>query len=707
MFESYFTGEYNMSFKDLSLAIKYNSSKCDVIEEFYNPVLAKTVTYKRAVGYFSSKILVEYVRSLKSLIKNEGKIQLLISPFVSVEDFSVIKEATNINEYTKSIIDSLFNQFLVDSDVVLTSSQLFLLLVEKGYLEVRIAIPVKESGLFHEKVGVFKDNEKNIITILGSNNETHQAVRSNYESFHVFKSWIEGQNDYCNENERDFDFYWNKKDDDLKIMSLSEALSEEVFRRFQTSKSPDELFGEIELPTIFSEPPKSNHYLPFRPYGYQKQAVDKWLELKKGIFKFATGSGKTKTAIYLMNQLRIRRPKNVFVIVVPDKTLVNQWAYELLDLKYDVVKCFSEEDSWITKFRDKVDIFSTDQESHSYIVSSADTFFSSRFQNILKLLKGDFLFIADECHSLGTEKRLNNLPKVEMKLGLSATPELFHSEEKTNSLLNYFGGIIAEYSLEDAIFDGKLVGYYYYPILVSLSFDEKEKYQELTRKIVKMSGKDTDKPRDSYDEALDMLLFQRARIVYGTVEKLHKLDELLPTLKNKEKLLVYCGATSYDESMTNRVYQDATTQLSEVNVLLDKHKIRAAKYTADENGKERKRNIELFQKGTLNTLVAIKCLDEGVNIPEIERAIIISSSSNPREFVQRRGRLLRKHGNKKYSEIYDMVVIEDEIGYESLNRKELARVKEFSSIAINKNELMDKFEDLFNQYLLEESDNNG
>jgi superfamily II DNA or RNA helicase len=696
-----------MSYRNLEISIKYNSSKGDVIEEFYNPVLEETKDYKRAVGYFSSKILIEYVKSLKSLISNGGTIKLLISPFVSFDDFSAIKETDNVTEYTRNIIDNLFNKFLTESTITLTSSQLLLLLVEKGILEINIAIPVNESGLFHEKVGVFKDLEGNVLTILGSNNETKQAVRNNYESFHVFKSWVEGQNEYCAQNEKDFDLYWNKQDDALKILSINEALSKGVFRKFQTDKTLDELFDDLELPKVINETPSTYKFLPFKPYEYQKSAVEKWFETKQGIFKFATGSGKTKTAIYLMNELKIRRSKNMFIIVVPDKTLVNQWADELTELHYEVVKCFSDENKWKTKFRDRVDIFSTGMETHNYVVVSIDTFYSKDFIKILSLLKEDYLLVVDECHTLGTDKRLSSLPKASMKLGLSATPELFQSEEKTKILLDYFGGIIAEYSLEDAIKDEKLVGYYYYPIIVSLSEQEKETYMEITRKIVKIIGGDTDKPRDSYDEALQMLLFQRARIVYGTVEKLYELDRLLPTLSNKEKLLVYCGATSYSESMTENVYKDSTTQLSEVNVLLDKHDIKAARYTADENGKERRKNIDLFQKGTLNTLVAIKCLDEGVNIPEIERAIILSSSTNPREFIQRRGRLLRRSGTKKFAEIYDMVVLEDESGYESLNRKELTRVQEFASIAINKDEILEKFDSLFNRYIIEEGEENG
>ncbi|QMS85111.1 DEAD/DEAH box helicase family protein [Candidatus Xianfuyuplasma coldseepsis] len=621
--------------------------------------------------------------------------KLLISPIVTETDYLAMKESLNISDYIKGVMDRQFHDFLSGDKITIASSQLLLMLIEKGNLEVKVAIPKDIPGLFHEKVGIFKDTNGNIVSILGSNNETKLAVTKNHESFHVFCNWIQGQEIFCEQNESDFDEYWNKRNENLNIYSLEESVSKHVLKQFETGESIDDLYGIITI----DEDPKPQDFLPFSPYDYQKAAVKAWLNGYQGIFKFATGAGKTKTAIYLMHLLKEIREKNIFLIVVPDKTLVYQWSQEIKDLGYSVLQCFSDNSKWFPEFNDIVDIYNVSETGNDYIVSSIDTFFSDRFQKVLQKLNNDYLLVGDECHTFGTEKKLHNAPKPDRILGLSATPELFFSESKTNRLLEYFGGIIYEYGLQEAIADEKLLGYTYHPIEVSLNLDEKDRYRELTHRIVKLIGHDVDSPSDAYDKALEMLLFKRARIVYGAVEKLHKLKTLLPELESNRNLLIYCGATSYDKSFQDDSYSDSITQLKEVNITLKNLDIPSAQYTQSESGRERQDSIKLFQAGTLKTLVAIKCLDEGVNIPEIERAIILSSSTNPREFIQRRGRLLRTHKNKTHASIYDMVVLDFEQGFEGINRKELERVFEFSKIAMNKEDLIRKYSRLFDTYL--------
>jgi superfamily II DNA or RNA helicase len=439
--------------------------------------------------------------------------------------------------------------------------------------------------------------------------------------------------------------------------------------------------------------------LNFTPYDYQENAVKSWLEIQNGIFKFATGSGKTKTAIYLMHKLKKIYPKNFFIIVVPDKTLVYQWSNELLELQYSVTKCMSDMPNWYNKLYDVIDIYLNSLSVNEYVVVSADTFFTSRFQKLIEKLNENYLLVVDECHMLGSERRLDMLPTPKMRLGLSATPELFFSVDKTKRLLNYFGGVIAEYSLEQAIRDGKLVGYEYHPIFVKLSRDEKERYKEITKKIVKILGYDEEGPKDKLEKAAEMLLFKRARIVYGAEEKLYKLQELLSTFSHFHHLLIYCGATSYKFDYAENTNQDSETQLNKVNEIVKNMGIVSVQYTQKENARERENAITQFKSGTVKTLVAIKCLDEGVNIPEIETAVILSSSSNPREFIQRRGRLLRKTSEKEKAVIYDMVVLEEEKEFHSMNKKEIERVYEFSSIALNREQLFKKLDKEFNLYI--------
>jgi superfamily II DNA or RNA helicase len=687
-----------MNYKKLELKVKYRSGRDNLLNDFYKPVLGLTKNYSRAVGYFSSEILKEYIKSIEKLVKKGGKIKLLISPFITQSDYNQINSNEDYLPETRKLMDSMFQKY-VNNEEYYTSAKLLLLLIRMEVLEINVAVPKNDLGIFHEKMGIFEDFEGNIITILGSNNETKNAISNNHESFHVFKNWIEGQKQYCYENSLDFKEYWSKENQNLKIYSLQESISNDVLIKFSTNETVDDLYQKL---SINDGSTSRYNTLNFEPYDYQKNAVEKWLEVKRGIFKFATGSGKTKTAIYLMHRLESLNTKNFNIIIVPDKTLVYQWSEELNDLNYNVLQCFSDNYSWYRNLYDTIECYTFSNTSNEFVVVTIDTFFTDRFQLMLKKLNNEMLLVYDECHTLGTVNKLKKLPKSSMKLGLSATPEIFYSEEKTDLLFEYLGGIISEYSLKNAIKDNKLVGYNYYPIIVGLSPDEKEEYNKLTRKIVKILGVDDEKRIIEKDNRAEMLLFKRARIIYGAIEKITKLREVINQINKVEHLLIYCGATTYNEDFKEHIYKDSNTQLEKVNELLLEMGIINVKYTQSESSNERKRAISLFKKGTVDTLIAIKCLDEGVNIPEIQQAIILSSSTNPREFVQRRGRLLRKFGNKKQADIYDMVVINEEHGYDSLNRKELQRVKEFSSIALNRSIIENDFQQLFNKYLKEE-----
>lgn len=679
-----------MGLSQLNIKLKYKSIDDDILKSFYIPVLSESKYYYRAVGYFSSSILVEYAKGLKTFIKNNGKMKLIISPYLTSSDYTELHDEFN-NQKTKFLINSMFQKFLKNDDVVVASSKLLIMLLKNGCLEIKVAEPKNKAGLFHEKIGLFYDDIGNRVAISGSNNETGSAVLFNHESFNTFCSWKLGQDEYIDQHEYDFNSYWNREYKNINIIDLSEAIDKELLKKFDTNETVDDLYNII----FKDEQIISN--LGFRPYDYQKEAVNMWLLNEMGIFKFATGAGKTKTAIYLMERLKTKYDKLFFIIVVPDKTLVNQWAEELEEYRLNTLRCFSGTKNWEVRFKDIIDVFSIYQTRYEYIVVTNDSFFNDKFQWELRKLKDEYMLIVDECHSWGTDRILSNLPRNRMRLGLSATPELFFSEEKTRKLLNFFGGITYEYSLERAIKEEKLVGYYYYPIFVKLSSSEKEQYDELTLKIVKLIGNDIDDISDKYSKALEMLLFKRARIIYGAQSKIDQLEKIVEELSKKGRLLIYCGPTSYTNEVESDVLRDSLTQLQTVNKLLGKMGIRFAQYTSKENEEERLNAINAFKNDTYSTLVAIKCLDEGVNIPQIERAIILASSTNPREFIQRRGRILRHHLGKQNSEIYDFIVYDED--YENLIKKEMERFYEFARLAKNSDQVINEYKAIIDKFI--------
>lgn len=684
-----------MTFKDLSISIKYKTLVNNPIINFYVPVLSKSLAYKRAVGYFSSAILIDYTKGLREFLKNSGTIQLIISPYLTNQDIESIN-LVYTEEITKERINELFISYIND-EKSFASAKLLFLLIKLGRMEIKVAEPRRTSGLFHDKIGLFYDHHNNKIAINGSNNETSSSVNRNAESFTTFCSWKDGQEIYVEEHERDFEKYWVGEDATIKIYSLEKALDENIIKKFETDETYEDLIALINDEII-----EESKDFSVKPYKFQKDAVDRWFDTKEGIFKFATGSGKTKTAIYLMERLEREKNKNFFVIVVPDKTLVNQWSAELERHNKKNVKCYSANSNWHNDLKNIIDISSIQDKYDYYIVVTNDSFNGIKFKRELNKLNNEYLLVVDECHTWGTENMLSNLPTPKMKLGLSATPELFFSEEKTERLLNFFGGIIAEYSLADAIRDGYLVDYEYYPHFVTLTEDECLKYDELTKKIVKRIGYDVDDMNDSIVsyEGVELLLFARARIVYGAINKLNELEKIIPDLAAKKNLIVYCGPTSYSIETQNEAEKESLTQLQAVNQLLGNLDLKFAQYTSQESEEDREYAINSFMAGDYSTLVAIKCLDEGVNIPQIQRAIIMASSTNPREFIQRRGRILRTFPGKKYSEIHDFVVFDKR--YERLCRKEIARVAEFLTLASNAKDIFNTFNDLQKQFYWEE-----
>lgn len=686
-----------MALNSLEIRRKYKTVECNIVNDFYIPVLSHSNKYYRAVGYFSSQILVDYVKGLRKFINKNGKIKLLISPVLSLNDLNTLKMTFN-PEYQKKEIENLFESFM-NEKLSLTASKLLFLLVKTEMLEIRVALPKNEKGLFHEKIGIFHDELNNTIAISGSNNETSAAARLNFESFNTFCSWKEGQNYYVDEHIADFDKYWNGNYEDISVMELHSALDNRIIELFNTDEKIEDLFL-----TLFDENKTNQFQLQFQPRSYQKEAVDKWFETRKGIFKFATGSGKTKTAIYLMEQIKLIEQKKVFLIVVPDKTLLNQWNDEISQYTQDIVICYSENPNWQVKLKDRIDIFSIENEGFFYIITTNDSFHTEKMRKQLRKIKDKSVLVVDECHTWGTTNTLNNLPKITDKLGLSATPEIHFSLERTEKLLSYFGGIISEYSLEDAIRDKRLVEYVYKPILVKLTEDEKREYEEITKKIVKVIGYDKEDYIDFNDKILESLFYKRSRILYGAKEKLFKLEKIVKPLASHGNLLIYCGTTSSNyETKNEENFEVLVNQISMVNQILSRLDIRSTQYTSQESEEERKIALREFKRGTFSSLVAIKCLDEGVDIPESKTAIIMSSSTNPREFIQRRGRILRQDGKKTHATIYDFIIYEET--YDSIFTREANRFIEFSRLAKNKDELYTEFDYLIK--LMEEKENDG
>ncbi len=417
---------------------------------------------------------------------------------------------------------------------------------------------------------------------------------------------------------------------------------------------------------------------------YQREAVANWLRHRgRGTLKMATGSGKTITALAITTELYQKINLQVLIVICPYRHLVNQWAKECQRFNLQPILAFESVHNWQSLLAGKLYSIRSSQKGFLTVITTNATFVTDHFQSHIKFFPDRTLIVGDEVHNLGSPRLEACLPlRIGLRLGLSATPERYFDEEGTEAIRQYFGEILQpEFTLADAIKTGALVSYNYYPLFVELTPPEAIAYAKLTQGIGWLLQQN--KSRDQ--EKLTSLLMKRARLVGAATNKLPALYQLMERRLDTTHTLFYCGDGCVEgEDTTYR------RQLAAVTKMLGKDLgYRVNTYTADTPLEEREKLQQQFDSGELQGLVAIRCLDEGVDIPSIQNAVILASTSNPRQFIQRRGRILRPHPHKKKATLFDMIVIPPELDREILEternlfRKELKRFIEFADLADN------------------------
>ena len=689
-----------MSLKEVIIKKEYRSLLDNVAKEFYIPLLQKAVLYKRAVGFFSSSVLIEISKGILGLVKNAGKIQLIASPYLSDEDVEAIKNGYSRRE----IVRKAALRELKEPRNAFQEERLNFLanLIADGILDVKIAITDtgNKIGMYHEKVGIIEDSEGNKVAFSGSMNESANALLANYETIDVYTSWSDDK-DRVESKEKAFDLIWNNNESNIKTIEF-EDIGEDFIKRYKRNTIDYKEYSinendcdDIEEWKFFKVPDEVDFY------DYQKDAIDAWIKNSCcGIYDMATGSGKTYTALGSITKLsQMLNEEIAVVIVAPYQHLVEQWVEDINNFNVNPIVAYSYRgQKWRQYFIDAVNAYNIGARKNFCIITTNATFASDDFQNILNKFKKNFCFIVDEAHNFGATKLSSLLPKkARYRLALSATIERHRDEEGTVCLRKYFGKTCISFSLKDAINKGFLTSYYYHPIIVYLSPEELEDYNEITKKIIKMGG--ITKENLEKNKNLELLLIKRARIVAGCKSKVDKLLDVIKPFKDDSYILVYCGATKYDNEDISD--DEDIRQIDEVsNRLYGDLGMKVRKFTSSESKEERIEIKRMFATGReLQVITAIKCLDEGVNIPAIKTAFILASSTNPKEYIQRRGRVLRKFEGKEYAEIFDFITLPrplsrvrfcspDEKSYDlSLVRKEFTRMIDFADTARNKFEI--------------------
>lgn len=692
---------------NLILEDRYKSTLDNEIKnKFLNPVIKNSILYKRAVGYFSSSMLLYVIEGLEEFFANGGSIKLITSPELNEEDKKAI-----INGYKnkKEIIEeALLRSLEYSADKSLRYKYLESL-VSGGKLEIKIAVMknISNYGIFHDKTGLFLDENGNEIAFSGSLNETENAISNNYESIQVFASWrSEYEKKQIVSIETDFNKLWEGTNELVETYDIPDAVRKKILT-LSNSKANSER-TKIEDKITDSKKPKIPEFLSKRR-DYQDLAIKAWKENNYiGLLNMATGTGKTYTALMGMTDFYNEINEKVAIIILcPYIHLVDQWFSDVLKFNFRCFKAYGKSNlKWREKLDQNINWINKDISKHFCCIVTTSTFRTDDFQNRLNKINCKILLVADEAHNLGSQTFRSLLDnKFHYRLGLSATPERHNDDIGTLQIMSFFKKEVFYFGLEDAI-GTYLTNYYYYPQIIYLEDNEYEDYLEITKKIQKQMVICKDKEPS---EALKSLLIERSRLIARVNGKVERLKELYELGADFEDSLVYCGATYVENDDGTKDKR----QIDEITSLLGNDlNLKVARFTSQEDADQRAKIIAEFEKKKIDSIVAIKCLDEGVNIPSIRNAYILASSTNPREFIQRRGRVLRKHEGKKVANLYDFVVFPRRIDAIpknnkkllkvefSLIKREIERVYEFSKLSLNPYTSVSEIENIYNEYLL-------
>lgn len=659
-----------VQFSSLGLDAHYRTGERDPVGGFYQPCLSSAIRYARAVGYFRSSIFSIVGLSFFEFARRGGSARLVCSPSITEDDAQAIASGyLSRDDAIAQAIERDINELL--SDPALRShTKLLATLIQCGTLDIRLAIRSNGTGIYHEKIGIFTDGVGQRVSFLGSANETWSAwhTQGNHESIEVFREWVSSdESERVQTHAAHFERLWTGMVLGVNTVAFPEAQRKKLLATAMNSLDDVDV-GFMAEPIALAPGRR-------QPMEHQLVAIAIWETAgRNGVLEHATGSGKTFTAITAIKKhLATDQP---VIVLVPSQLLLEQWRREIEEEIPDatVLMCGGGHTKWKKNGRLGAHT-SPDLGMNRVVLATMQTAATDSF---LRGVYGGLhlLIVADEIHQIGSPFNARAMAlESGAALGLSATPIRYGDPEGTANIFKRFGPVLPPpITLQDAIDTGRLVNYEYHPHPVHLSEEEAESWKGLTRQI----GFELTKSKNAVGgsggltEKAKMLLIQRSRIA--------KKAQIKPGLAAG----VICKA--YEEGQRWLVYCEDSDQLAQTMNLLAARGLNPIEYHSSMEG-DRPAALEWFTRFG-GILVSIKCLDEGIDIPAVSHAFILASSQNPRQFIQRRGRVLRKSKDKLLAVIHDAIVVpvdpKDEPEQISLLKAEMIRAMQFARSAINK-----------------------
>lgn len=696
-----------MALKDIQFKAVYHPGKPDedIVGELLIPALSQAVTYQRVAGYFSSSSLAVAAQGIAPMFVGGGKYQLVTSHELVRSDFYSLHDAYQ----SKQVEDDLISSFLetwrglqsLEQALKKKHVEAMLWLMREGRLEVKVVVPFRNQEMvldgstiekFHPKFGIITDSLGDSIAFAGSANESLNAWIRNLENVMVYKSWLPGQQEYIEPLASTFTDYWNGSNiTGWKTIELPQAVKERLLNDFAPDQFP-ELTQEVSTRPSGVEQPSLWTEDKVELWPHQEERVQQWLKFGMNAFlEMATGTGKTKTAVRCI-ELAAKTGSLITVVGVPYRHIGDQWAEELKDSH---IIAIDGSNDWRRDLQRATSSAKKDQLRNLVCVGVKDTLATSECQGMLENLSQNFdhyFFVADEAHWFGAASFRNALSSsADYRLGLSATPTRYFDDEGTSVLETYFKSKLEPFDLSDALTTNRpgssesiLCPYEYKPVVVELNEEEQERYNRYTRAI--NAQKNSKNPSERAREAETRIT--RSRISKKAQAKIEAFENLIIQLGSDVK---YC-----------LVYCEDNDQLADAAAILAKYGIHSNKITGAEGANpsdrwaglsQRSHYLKSFEQGDLRVLLSMDCLDEGVDIRPARIGILLASSGNSKEFIQRRGRLMRRSDGKTVSTIYDFVVAQPKTDEPDLLFSEVRRLDEFARDAVNRLEVEAQFQD--------------
>lgn len=730
---------------------------------FFSDCLINSVEFDLMLGFFSSSAISILSDGFASFLHNGGRMRLIINDILTAEDKSAIENAGGqslIEAFDLSDLEKL-RATLSERDRHFFECLSWLIRNER--IEIKIVAPVSGCGIAHTKCGIFSDGIDKV-AFDGSVNFSRTAFLENKESLTASCSW-DGDVEMAkiSDTEEEFNNTFSGNDESVRYIEpkdiktrltsvfpdkeLNNLLEDEyellskkteystmsVSVRNSLSKAKEKVRRTIEAyngQVVASAVSDLPHFpYPSGPREYQKEALENWKRNKqKGLFAMATGTGKTITSLNCLYEIYCQKEYYKALILVPTVTLVEQWEEECKKFGFtNIVKVCSRNRAWhsdVDMLRTMESLSGSKNCSYIIICTYSSYCRADTFSELNSFPSKQLLLIADEAHNMGAPGILNKMSGIPYlrRIGLSATPERQWDDSGNMAIRKFFGaedGYTYEYSMAEAIRNGVLCPYKYFPHIVRLTDSEKIEYQKISEKLSKLYNFSEGR-FDKNNDVLTALLIKRKRIIHKATRKIEVFKEIISQRfrerGNLKYTLVYVPEGNFPDTYAADTFvsHDSIRDDPESEHLIDEYtqairdvgeKITVRQFTSHTG--DREATLSDFADGRLEVLTSMKCLDEGVDVPRSELAIFCASTGNPRQFIQRRGRILRTHKDKMEAVIHDLIVfpeVDPGTGSFEMEKRlvaaELRRVRNFAELSQNPDEAVSELEQTLNYYNL-------